>query len=57
VDEQPDRFYVNYFFKTSGIGSYIQFFFNKNGQFSTAMPKSDLGAEDELLNQLIQKLS
>lgn len=57
VDEQPDHFYVNYFFKTSGIGSYIQFFFNKNGQFSTAMPKSDLGAEDELLNLLIQKLS
>lgn len=57
IDEQIDRYNVTYFFKTSGKVSYIQFYFKSGGRFSTAMPKSDLGADDILLNQLIQKLS
>lgn len=57
IDEQVEQYFVNYFFKTSGKISYIMFYFKMNGRFSTAMPKSDIGSDDELLIQLIQKLS
>jgi hypothetical protein len=57
VEEKIDNYYVIYFFKTSGLASYIQFYFNKDGRFTSAIPKSDLGADDLLLNDLIQKLS
>jgi hypothetical protein len=56
IDEQIEKYFVNYFFKTSGRVSYIQFYFKMNGQFTTAMPKSDLGTDDQLLNELIIKL-
>lgn len=57
VEEQVEKYFVNYFFKTSGKVSYIQFFFKQNGQFTTALPKSDLGDEDFLLKEIIHKLS
>jgi len=57
VEEKIDNYYVIYFFKTSGLASYIQFYFNKNGQFTSAIPKSDLGTDDLLFNCLINKLS
>jgi hypothetical protein len=56
IDEQIEKYFVNYFFQTSGRVSYIQFYFKMNGQFTTAMPKSDLGTDDQLLNELIIKL-
>jgi energy-coupling factor transporter ATP-binding protein EcfA2 len=57
VEERIDKYHVIYYFITSGKVSYIQFFFKQNGQFSTAIPKSDLGNNDQLLIVLIQKLS
>ncbi len=57
VVESIPNYYVTYLFKTSGKFSYIQFFFNGNQQITRAMPKSDLGEQDEKLQQLISKLS
>lgn len=57
VVESIPNYYITYLFKTSGKFSYIQFFFNGNQQITRAMPKSDLGEQDEKLQQLISKLS
>ena len=57
VNETVNNFYVTYHFRTSGLFSNIQFYYNINGQFTKANPKSDLGKEDLKLIQLIQKLS
>ena len=57
VVESIPNYYISYLFKTSGKFSYIQFFFNANHQITRAMPKSDLGEQDEKLQQLILKLS
>lgn len=57
VVESIPNYYITYLFKTSGQFSYIQFFFNGSHQITRAMPKSDLGEQDEKLQQLILKLS
>ena len=57
VVESIPNYYISYLFKTSGRFSYIQFFFNASHQITRAMPKSDLGEQDEKLQQLILKLS
>lgn len=57
IEERLDLYFVMYYFKTSGICSVIQFCFNRNFQFTTAMPKSDFGDDDVKLVSLIQKLS
>ena len=48
---------VVYCLRTSGEFSYIKFFFDKNGNITHASPASDLGAQDTLLNTLMEKLS
>lgn len=48
--------YINYFFKTDSICSYIQFYYNDKGQLTTAMPKTYNCTNDIKLQSLIQKL-
>jgi len=57
VAEEVQYNYVNYFLKTSGICSYIQFYFKSDGRFTSALPKSDLGDLDAGLVSLIQKMN
>jgi ribosomal protein S6 len=57
IKEFIDKYYVIYYLKTSGKGSYIQFYFKQSGQLTKALPKSDLGIQDEKLVLLINKLS
>ena len=56
IKEHIGNYYVIYYLLTDGRFSYIQFYFNKKG-LSTANPKSDLGPNDNKLNQLIELLS
>lgn len=56
IVEYPSKYYVLYFFKTSGTFSYIQFYYRNKGGFTTANPKSDMGEEDEKLQSLINQL-
>ena len=56
ISENIDKYYINYYFQTSNKISYIQFFFNKNGEFSTAMPKTFGDINDEKLFNLIEKI-
>lgn len=56
VSENIDKYYINYYFETSNKISYIQFFFNKNGEFSTAKPKTFGDINDEKLFNLIEKI-
>ena len=48
---------VVYCFATSGKFSHIKFYFNNKYAVTSAMPASDLGENDTLLNKLIQRLS
>lgn len=57
IVEHTENYYVNYYLKTSGNFSYIQFYFKANGALTQAMPKSDQGVADEKLNLLIQNLA
>ena len=56
VIEESQKYFVTYFLKTTGVCAYVQFFFTKDGRFSSAIPKSDLGEQDELLLTFIQKM-
>lgn len=56
IKEYLDKYYVLYCLKTDAMFAYIQFYFGANGSFSTAMPKSELGEQDEKLKQLIIKI-
>jgi molybdopterin-guanine dinucleotide biosynthesis protein len=56
IDEQVDKFFVNYFLITDSICSNIQFYFKKNGSFSRAMPKTFECENDKKLQLLIEKL-
>jgi len=56
VIEEPEKHYVLYCFKTSGNFSMIQFYYKQTSGFSTAMPKSDIGNDDEKLKLLIHQL-
>lgn len=56
IVEYPSKYYILYFFKTSGTFSYIQFYYRNKGGFTTANPKSDMGEEDEKLQSLINQL-
>jgi molybdopterin-guanine dinucleotide biosynthesis protein len=57
IEEQVEQYYVNYYLVTDAVCSYIQFYFNKKFQFSTAMPKSFQCDNDKKLIQLIEKLT
>ena len=50
------QYQVIYHLKTSGMFSSIHFFHNAKKLISYAAPLSDMGAEDEKLIQLIEKL-
>ena len=50
------QYQVIYHLKTSGMFSSIHFFYNAKKLISYAAPLSDMGAEDEKLIQLIEKL-
>jgi len=47
-----DRYYL----KTQADAAYIEFYFNAKNVYSYALPASALGAKDEVLNAVIQKL-
>jgi hypothetical protein len=57
IIETTSQYYVTYFLRTSGKFSYIQFYYSGQGDFTHAMPKSDLGKDDNKLLQLIKKLT
>ena len=56
VVEHLQQYYVTYYLKTSGKFSQIQFYVKGNQALSHAMPSSDLGADDEKLQNLIKAL-
>jgi len=51
------QFFVNYYLKTSGKFSYLQFYFTKSGFLTHCLCFSDMGGEDELLQCLIKKIN
>lgn len=57
IIEFPAQYYVIYYLKTSGIGAYIQFYFNGKFQLTKAIPKSIIGEQDDKLKQLINTIS
>jgi hypothetical protein len=57
IDEQVHKYYVIYYLRTDSKFSYIQFYFNGNGNYSTAMPKTFQCDDDTKLNLLIEKLT
>lgn len=56
IVESVSSYYITYYFKTSGLFSYIQFYFDATKTITKAMPKSDLGDQDNQLQLLIKKL-
>lgn len=46
-----------YFFKTRADCAAVQFFYNKNGVFTYAQPKSTLGVEDKQLQSIVSRLN
>ena len=56
IDEKVGNYHVNYFLKTSGKFSYLQFYFDAARIFTRALVHSDIGSEDEKLLALIEKL-
>ena len=57
IEEQVSKYHVNYYLVTDAVCSLIQFYFNKEFHFSTAMPKSYQCDNDKKLMQLIEKLT
>ena len=57
VIEDIEHYNVIYCLLTDARFALIQFYFSINWQFTAAMPKSEMGAKDEKLNQLITSLS
>ncbi len=57
IVEQVDKYFVIYYLRTDSLCSYIQFYFKKNGAYSTAMPKTFQSDNDMKLNLLIEKLT
>ena len=57
IVEQVDKYFVIYYLRTDSLCSYIQFYFKKNGAYSTAMPKTFQCENDKKLNLLIENLT
>jgi hypothetical protein len=57
VEEVPNSYYVNYFFKIDRHLAQIQFYFNAKEEFTYIVPKSEAGADDSVLIELLTKLS
>lgn len=55
VIEEKDKYFVNYYLVTDARFAVVQFYFRGN-TFSTAIPKSELGNEDEKMKMLIKTL-
>ena len=56
VVEHLQQYYVMYYLKTSGRFSQIQFYFKGNQTLTHAIPSSDLGSDDEKLQNLLNAL-
>lgn len=54
IVEHSPQYYVGYYLKTSGRFSQILFYFNNNQTITHALPSSDMGMEDEKLQNLMQ---
>ncbi|WP_299707470.1 AAA family ATPase [uncultured Pontibacter sp.] len=57
IIELPAKYYVTYYLRTSGISSYIQFYFNGKAQLTKAISKSVNGEQDDKLKQLVNIIS
>jgi len=57
IEEEIGKYYVTYFLVTDSVCSYIQFYFKKDGRFTTAMPRTFQCEADKKLQLLIDKLS
>ena len=57
IVEDVKQYNVTYYFKTSGRFSQIKFYFNDKHFITYGQPGSDIGADDKLLNMLINKMS
>ena len=56
IEENQNNYFVNYHLKTSGCFSFLKFYWDINLRITHVTPFSDLGTDDELLKELIQKL-
>ena len=56
IEEFREKYYVCYYLQTSNVCSYIQFYFNDQENFSTALPKSMIGDNDRELKKIIERL-
>lgn len=56
IDEQIGKYFVQYFLITDSSSASIQFYFKKNGRFSSVMPRTYRCDDDVKLKLLIQKL-
>lgn len=56
IVEQVDSYYVTYFLRTDSISSKIQFYFDKNGNLTVAIPQTFKCIEDKKLESLLNKL-
>jgi hypothetical protein len=55
-DSTQGNYYITWFFKTEADCAFIQFYFNKKGKITSAIPKSTLGEQDTLLKAFLDKL-
>ena len=56
IMEHPANYHVEYFVITSGRFAFLDFYFKANGAISSVMSKSDLGADDEKLKLIVERL-
>lgn len=56
IVEHTPQYHVGYYLKTSGRFSQILFYFNSNQTITHALPSSDMGMDDNKLQNLIQAL-
>ena len=57
IVEHLPNYHVYYYLQGSGSYSCIQFFITKDGFISYAQPFSDMGLEDDILKEVLEKLS
>jgi len=56
IVEKAKDYHVIYFLKTDAKCALVQFYFNRQGRLTRAMPKSTAGSDDEKLKSLISKI-
>lgn len=56
VEEHIANYFVSFFVQTRPGISHLQFYFNGRKQVTRLMPSSTLGADDEILNNLIKRI-